>query len=353
MCWWHSFEGTDTVTGITRTFFIEYRIINPGYISNRPILGQQPYYRKKGLAPAYVMVKAGVFPTDELPGKQITNYFPTADLKTASHPFYLSVGDCSFSEDRTNGYISVSDSSAAHPYFMSDEGTMEWDLEIFKSIACHTGFACSPFMTMLGAFDSFWHAEGIRASFHGSVTLDDVTYEVLPETSFGYADKHWGKKYNSPRLHLSSCKLRSKRTGNLLKYSALAIDGCCPRVFFFPLRPKLMVQLTYTGEDFCFPILKPGIISRVLWKKKETKKRFVWHIKGQNNKSLIKISMNSLKSDMMALDYEEPSGHREKAPLYAGANGLGTIELYRITPNGKQWIDTLEIENAFCEYQKA
>lgn len=353
MCWWHSFEGIDHVTGTIRTFFIEYRIINPGFISNRPILGQHPFYRKKGLPPAYVMVKAGVFPTGDLPGKEITNYFPTADLKTASLPFYLSVGDCSFSEDRTNGYISVSESSAAHPYFMSDGGTMEWDLEIFKSIACHTGFACGPLMTMLGAFDSFWHAEGIRTSFSGTVTLDGVTYEVLPETSFGYADKHWGKKYNSPRLHFSSCKLTSKRTGNLLKYSALAIDGCCPKFFFLPLKPKLMVQLTYTGEDFCFPILKPGIFSRVLWKKKETKKRFVWHIKAQNNKAMAKISMNCLKSDMMALQYEDPSGHRKKTPLHASGSGMGTIELYRITPQGKQWIDTLTIEDAFCEYQKA
>ena len=38
--WWHSFTGTNRVTGERRTFFIEYFIINPALAKNVPVLGQ-------------------------------------------------------------------------------------------------------------------------------------------------------------------------------------------------------------------------------------------------------------------------------------------------------------------------
>ena len=57
--WWHSFSGTQTQTGETRTFFVEFFIINPAAGASRPILGQHPYFKKRGMRPSYVMIKAG------------------------------------------------------------------------------------------------------------------------------------------------------------------------------------------------------------------------------------------------------------------------------------------------------
>lgn len=353
MRWWHSFTGVQPDTGEMRTFFVEYFIINPALGQDQPILGQHPYYKKRGIKPSYAMVKVGAFP-DEYgnAGKQLHAFYPITSLRVVQSPLHMEIEDCMLSENRITGFVDVTYEEARHRSFMSDAGYMEWDLEIHKAIACHTGIIANHFFTALNALESFWHGEGIRSFFRGTVCLDGITYEVAPETCYGYADKHWGRSFNNPWLQLASCNLISERTGKELKHSALAIDGCCPKFLYFPLRRKLMIQLTYTGEDFEYSFAKLGTFSRCKWNIKETNKRFIWHIMAQNKTSIIKISGCCTKEQMMTLDYESPDGTKSKAPLHAGGTGIGTIEIYRRIPGGRQLIDTLTMDNALWEYQK-
>lgn len=329
--WWHSFTGVNPISQETRTFFVEYFMI-----------------------PSYVMIKAGVFPNEYgEDGRQLHAFYPLGALRVASSPLYVQIDDCVFSENHISGYVDVTKQEAANPYFMTDAGCMEWDLEVHKAISCHTGAIGSRFFTALNALDSFWHGEGIRTCFRGNVTLDGITYEITPETCHGYADKHWGRKFNSPWLQLASNCLISERTGKHLKHSALAIDGCCPRFLCFPLRHRLMIQLTYTGEDFEYNFARPSLFSRCKWKMKETNKRYIWKIWAQNRNSLLKISYSCQKELMMPLSYESPDGARRKKPLLGSSAGQGILELYRRTPGGLELIDRLEIANGFCEYQKS
>ncbi len=351
MRWWHSFTGTQPQTGESRVFFVEFFLINPALGEDVPILGQLPFYKKQGKKPSYCMVKAGAFPNAVSEGIQLHNYYPTNSFHVAHNPFHMKIEDLECSESRIRGFVEVSTEESLNPAFMTDAGYMEWDLEINKSIACHTGMVSGPFASLINALDTFWHGEGIQAQFRGHVTLNDVTYNVEPETSYGYADKHWGRNYNHPWLQLASCHLYSKRTGKELRYSAFALEGCCPRFLCFPLRPKLMMQLTYTGEDFEFSFARPSFLSRIKWQKKETGKRYIWHVMAQNKTSMMKLSVNCLKANMMHLDYESPQGVHRKSPLWGGGEGVGTIELYRLTPEGKTLLDTLEMRNVLCEYQ--
>ncbi len=351
--WWHSFVGVQPDTGETRTFFVEYFMINPSLGQEQPILGQHPYYKKRGMKPSYVMVKAGVFPDAHgNVGKQLHAFYPIRSLRVVEQPLHVEIDDCMFSENRTVGYVDVSTEEARHRSYMTDSGSMEWDLEIHKAIACHTGILSNRFFTAFNILESFWHGEGIRCFFRGTVTLDDVTYEVSPETSYGYADKHWGKAFNTPWLQLASCNLISERTGKELRHSALAIDRCCPKFLGISLQRKLMIQLTYTGEDFEYNFAKPSTFSRCKWKVKETNKRFIWHIVAQNKTSIIKISGSCTKEQMMHLDYEAPDGTKPKIPLSAGGCGIGTVEIYRRTPGGKQLIDKLNMSNVLWEYRR-
>lgn len=354
MRWWHSFHGVQPGTGEMRTFFIEYFLINPSLGQDQPIIGQHPYYKKRDMKPSYALVKAGVFPdASGNPGKQLHAFYPIRSLRVAEHPFHVELEDCMFSEQHTTGYVDISAEEAGHDFFMTDAGTMEWDLEIHKAIACHTGYLANRLFTALNLLESYWHGEGIRSYFRGSVTLDGVTYEVSPETCSGYADKHWGRDFNSPWLQLASCNLVSERTGKELRHSALAINRCCPKFFGIPLQRKLMIQLTYTGEDFEYNLGKTATISRCKWKVKETNKRFLWHIVARNKTSVIKIFGSCFKDQMMTLDYEAPDGTKSKIPLWAGNNGLGTIEIYRRTPGGKQLIDRLYMNKALWEYRRS
>ena len=137
-----------------------------------------------------------------------------------------------------------------------------------------------------------------------------------------------------------------------LKHSALAIDGCCPKFLFFPMRRRILMQLTYTGEDFEYHFGKPLTLPRCKWKVKETNKRFIWHFKAQNRTSVIRISGSCSKEQMMPLLYENPDGKVSPAPLWEGGTAVGTIELYRRVGGSLELIDRLQFENGLCAYQR-
>lgn len=350
--WWHSFSGVHANTGELRTFFIEFFIVNPGLGGDLPILGQHPYYKKRGIKPSYVCVKAGVFPDEEgQGGRQLQVYYPVSSLKTASNPFVMQIEDCFYSEERISGFVDVTNEEARHPCLMSDAGTMEWDLEVHKAVSCHTGILASPFFQALNALDSYWHGEGIKSFFRGTVLLDGERYEVSPDTSCGCSDKHWGRYFNHPWLRLNSGALFSDRTGKALRHSVLSLNGCCPRFLFFPLRHKLLIQLTYMGEDFNFGF-SPFLLSRCKWETKATNKRFIWHITAKNKNAVIRISGSCKKEQMLHLQYENPDGVKSRRPLWAGGAGIGTIQLYRRVPGGRELLDTLHMEDALCQYRR-
>lgn len=162
MRWWHSFTGVQPYSRERRTFFVEYFIINPALGGDRTILGQHPYYKKRGMKPSYVMVKAGVFPdSNGNPGRQLHAFYPVSSLKVAQHPLHIEVEDCLFSENHIAGFLNVTDAEAGHRAFMTDAGYMEWDLELHKDIACHTGAIANRFFTA----SMLWKAFGmVKAS---------------------------------------------------------------------------------------------------------------------------------------------------------------------------------------------
>ena len=221
MRWWHSFQGICPTTQETRTFFVEYSILNPALGTSQPILGQHPYYKRHGLKPSYLCIKAGVFPEPGDSGLQLRAYYPLTSLQVAQDPFYMQFEDCVYSENRISGSIDISDEVARHRSLMTDAGSFIWDLEVHKAVACHTGYIANAFFTAVHALESFWHGEGIRTFFRGTVILNGVTYEVTPETSYGYADKHWGRSYNQPWLQFASGHLISEKTGRELSEISL------------------------------------------------------------------------------------------------------------------------------------
>ena len=62
--------------------------------------------------------------------------------------------------------------------------------------------------------------------------------------------------------------------------------------------------------------------------------------------------MSCPKEQLMHLDYESPDGEKSKYPLHAGGTAIGTIEIYRRIPGGRQLIDTLEIKDGLCEFSQ-
>lgn len=354
MRWWHSFTGTEPENGESRTFFVEFFIVNPSLGGSKPILGQHPKSKKQGLKPSYVMVKAGVFPDENgNGGLQLHAFYPITALQATGNPLIMQLngnpqahcraGRCFYSEDKLSGFVEVTADEAKRRSYMTDSGFMEWELTVRKAVSCHTGKRSGKFCQALRLTDNFWHGEGIRSFFQGSVVLDGVSYQVLPETSFGYADKHWGHRFSKPWFQFACGKLNSQRSGQALRHSVLAMNIFSPKFLWFSLKPRLMLQLTYMGEDLEF--------SHCKWETKETGKRFVWHILAQDKTRVVKVSGSCAKFQMLELAYEDPTGWKEKLPLLAGAEGIGTVEIYRKENGDREAIDTLSLGNALCIYR--
>ena len=349
MRWWHSFSGVQPETGEARTFFVEFFIINPGLDAARPILGQHPYFKKRGMRPSYVMIKAGAFPDAEgNGGRQLHAFYPISSLQATGSPLVMQIEDSRtgpflYSEDRIVGNLEVTRGEARHRSRMTQAGAMEWDVKVQKAVSCHTGGLCNRLAETFRRLDSFWHGEGIRSFFQGTVTLDGVPYEVAPETGYGYADKHWGRSTGRPRFQFACGKLLSARSDRELRHSVVALNCLHPRLLLFPLRPRLMLQLTYMGEDFQF--------SRCKWETKETGKRFVWHVLAQNQNVVVKLSGSCAKREMLQLQYEDPDGYKDSRPLWAGGGGVGTLQLFRKGAGGRECVDTLKLSDALCVYR--
>jgi hypothetical protein len=341
--WWHSFTGIDSKTGKQKSFFIEYFIINPGLGSNKPVFGHQGANK-----PSYVMIKAGCWGED---AKQINNFYSINELKISKDTLDFSAGNCHLSENSMSGGVLLSQQDCtAHPEFMSDFGNMSWNLKINKKIAFNVGYGASKPFRMLNAFEMFWHAEGMKTEYDGTVILDGSKYIISSNNCFGYADKNWGSDFTSPWIWLSSCNLVSKISGKRLENSAFDIGGGKPKAFFIALDRKLLIDFYYEGNDFEFNFSKFWTRCKTVFNAFETDDSVVWEIVSESGTAAIEINISCKKKEMLLINYEAPNGLKLHNRLWNGGTGSGEIKLFRKVKNTKILIDEILAENIGCEY---
>ena len=347
--WWHSFTAVDSITGEERPFFIEFFLCNPDLAEEEPVLGQLPANKIHHKKPSYLMVKAGCWGDEKV---QLHRFFSWKDVNVnPGIPFSVSAKDCYVSENAIRGSVSVSKKdSKKHPEWMSDAGEMSWDLLINKEIAFNVGYGASRLFRDIKAFEMYWHAEGMKSKFAGSITLNGRKYDVIPGRSFGYADKNWGSNFTSPWVWLSSNDLRSKITGKRLKNSVFDIGGGRPKVFFVPLNRKLLGAFWYEGEEYEYNFSKFWMSPKTEFSFKEGKEMVYWHVRQENRDSVMDTKIVCKKKDMLLVNYESPDGRKRHKRLFNGGNGKGNIKLYKKTENGLELIDDIRVGHVGCEY---
>ena len=251
--WWHSLTAYNKETGEPRPFFIEYFVCNPDLAEDEPTLGQDPKNIEAGKRPSYCMLKVGAWGKEP---KQIHNYYSMKDFECPDDRLDIKVGEYSLTETHMTGYCKVTEEEAReHPEYMCDAGEMKWDLDIDKKIAFNVGYGANSFFRKLNAFEMFWHAEGIKTEYKGTIEMDGVEYEVIPEKSFGYADKNWGGDFTSPWLWISSCNCTSLITGKKLNNTAFEAGGGKPKALLLfnyeaPTGKKLHTRLWNGGNGY-------------------------------------------------------------------------------------------------------
>lgn len=235
---------------------------------------------EKGTRPSYALVKAGWWGKD---AAQLHNFYGIDEFSGDPARLNVRMGECSLSETRMIGTCAVTDAEAReHPEYMCGAGSMSWDLSIDKKIPFNVGYGASPFVRSLNAFEMFWHAEGIKTEYSGTVVLNGGTYRIEPQTSFGYADKNWGADFTSPWLWISSCDLVSLQSGKRLDNSAVEIGGGNPKVYGFSLGRKLLGSLVYQGVEYEFNFSRFWTGSSVRFSFTEGEKDNVWTVRAKS-----------------------------------------------------------------------
>lgn len=346
--WWHNFTGYNRKTGEEKTFFVEYFVCNPALGREMPVLGQLPKNRAIHRKPSYALIKAGAWGRD---GKQIHNFYPISRLSHGDTILNIRIGNCLLTETRLTGRCSVTREEAdGHPEYMCDAGTMEWDLRINKEIAYHVSYGASDLFRKLNAFEMFWHAEGIKTGYGGTVILDGEVYDVVPGKSYGYADKNWGRDFTSPWLWLSSCDLTSRISGRKLKNSAVELGGGSPKVFGAALDRKLLGGIYYEGKMYDYNFSKFWTGAQTAFRFYEGEHFHTWKVRAVNRESEMEMIVKCPREEMLLIHYESPDGEKRHNRLWNGGTGEGRIRLYKRQGNRRSLIDDIEIRHTGCEY---
>ncbi len=344
--WWHSFTGYKRSNGEARSFFIEYFVCNPALGGEKPAFGQIPDHPH--VKPSYALIKAGYWGKES---GQIHNFYGIRDFRCGKGDLDLSISHCTLTEKRMKGSCSLTEEEAKnHPEYMSDWGSMGWDLGIDKKIAFHVGYGASPFFRAINAFEMYWHAEGMKTEYSGEMTLNGEVYDVIPEKSFGYSDKNWGADFTSPWLWISSCRMESLVTGKALLNSAVEMGGGNPRVYGLSLGRKLLGSLFYEGELFEYNFSKFWTGTKIDFRFTEGESVNRWSIGAQNRSSRMELTLECKKEEMLLINYEAPDGRKRHNRLWNGGTGYGEIKLYRKKRKKLTLIDHMAIKNTGCEY---
>ena len=347
--WWHSFTAQDEETGADKAFFIEFYLCNPALAEEEPVLGQLPANRALGKRPSYLMVKAGTWGRDHA---QLHRFFAWKDVELHPEaPYRVQAADCLACETALRGSVRITPEEASgHPEWMCDAGELEWDLRVDKQIAFNVGYGASKPLRDAEAFAMYWHAEGMKTAYTGTVIWNGRRYRVSPESCFGYADKNWGRDFTSPWVWLASSDLVSKKTGRRLERSAFDIGGGRPKIYFVPLDRRLLGALCYEGKEYDFNFSHLWLNVKTEFSFEEGEELVRWRVRQENLHAVMETEIFCRKAEMLLVNYEAPDGSKKHNRLWNGGTGWGTVRLFEKEKEGLRLLDELEAAHVGCEY---
>ena len=347
--WWHSFTAQDEETGEDKAFFIEFFTCNPALGEEEPVFGQLPENKAAGKKPSYLMVKAGTWGVDRV---QLHRFFGWE--KVTLHkgvPYRIEAADCLACETALQGSICITEEeAAAHPEWLCGVGNMRWDLQLDKQIAFNVGYGASKPLREAEAFAMYWHAEGMKTAYSGTVEYNGRRYRVSPEKSFGYADKNWGRDFTSPWVWLSSNDLRSRISGKVLSDSVFDIGGGRPKIYFVPLDRRLLGVMYYEGKEYDFNFSHVWLNVKTDFTFEEKEDEVVWQVRQENSHAVMETEVRCRKDHMLFVNYEAPDGEKRHNHLFNGGDGTGLIRLYEKENGALTLIDEIEAAHIGCEY---
>lgn len=353
--WRYVFTGVNKLSGEEKCFFIEIYLVNP-LISpknviiaqkSRPVLtsddlqyalagtiSAQSATNQHVLQPSYCLVKSGMYGEY---GKQLNKFVPSAGLEWNKKEQAFTAGGCFFGPDLLTGIVEISTSEIReNPEYFCSAGKMEWNLHYERSVAA-------------GPFENkkeLWCPTGSKSVFAGTVKVDDVEYSIVPKSSFGYVDKSWGSKLNSPYFHISGSNLTSIISGKPLTQSVFAVEG--------EYNGDLMFHVCLEGENLKFSYKKDRQFHECIEAPAdEDGEKLHWTLSITEKNIVVDIDIFCKTKEMYVRDFEVPEGNRTLLKILSGGNGTGEIRVYKKTKQDLELLEHAHVANCLCEFGNA
>ncbi len=324
--WWHSLTAHHEATGEPRGFFFEYFVVNPALGGKEPILGQLPANKSAGCKPSYAMLNAGTWGWNPL---QIHNYYGVDQAAFSTECLDTRIGEARATETALSGRVVTTKADAsAHPEWMSDVGELEWDLTADKRITYNLGYAASWPFRWTRAFQMFWHVQGVKTEYAGTITLNGQRYVVEPSKCAGYQDKNWGEDFTNPWIWLNCANFTAAGSDKVLPLTCLDVGGGTPIVFGRRLRRKLIIGFYLEGRLYDFNFSKFWTRPGQRFDCRADGEVVSWEIEAWTTRARIEIAFTCPKSEMLFMNYENPDGERNHRELWNGGNARGIVRLY-------------------------
>ncbi len=345
--WWHSFVAVNRETGEIQSFFIEYYFINPKLAKDSVVFGQVPGKPQK---PGYAMLKCGTW--KENGAVQLHNFYSMSQASFDTKKLNVKIGQAVLTETSLSGKVHVDSIEAGlHPEWMSDGGSMQWNLTATKVLSYDAGYGTGRFFRALKAFKMYWHVQGMLTQFKGEIIYNGEVFDVFPETSFGYQDKNWGRDYTNPWIWLNCNNWRDKQ-GNALTRTSLDVGGGRPVVFGIPFNEKVLVAFYDEGKLIEFNFSKIGKKAKTNLDCSKDEKNVFWKITATNRHYKLLIDFHCPRNTMLKVNYENPKGERNHTELWNGGYAQGSLTLFEKV--GGKWQEKKTIYGSLggCEFGK-
>ncbi|MGN0269338.1 MAG: hypothetical protein ACI4CX_01430 [Candidatus Weimeria sp.] len=336
--WRHCIHGVSETTGKERTFILDFGGINP------QLREEEPVFAKDGTRPSYFAVMACICGEE---GSVLTRYFPWDRVSTdTALDVLVSASDCFLSETRTMGRIEVSaEDVEKNPTVHPEAGKLIWDLKIKKPIALNLGYSTSGPLRDTEIMDAYWHTEGLISEYDGVIEWNGEKYLVKPETSYGYADKVWGKNAGPRWEYISCCDLTSKKNGKL-KNSAFSF-GIGTQINVGPINTKeaLAGGIYLDGETYEYNFSKMWMLTRSRTAEKRNGKKCVFAIAEETPLSRMKLKVTCDRNQMRELRMETTAGDLRR--MLVGGDGQAEliIERKKVSLKNKWEWETIDVLN--------
>lgn len=354
--WRYVFSALSKFDGRERKFFIELYIVNPALSPKTAVISQKSrlaiseadlQYALAGtesaahandeidVMPSYVLVKAGVFGEN---GRQLNKFQPSSQFAYVKNVDGFKAGDCIFTSNSLSGSVTVTAQDLrVRPELLCNVGSMDWDLKFERTIE-------NP--PLYNRKKQFWAPLGAKASFSGSVHIDNQEFIVLPKSSYGYIDKSWGVRPNSPYFHISSSKLISIISGRQMQNSCFALEG--------EFSGKLCSVVNLEGVKYTVQnskIFKKDLIIHDCSQITDNidGEKVHWSVSIHKGRHVIDIDVYCKGKEMFVRDYEMPQGKRCLLKVLGGI-GNGEIRVYKKVRKNLELLEHANINDAVCEF---